>query len=241
MTPNADIEVSARPTRALEKAAVYALAAGVHAFTVSLWVFGGLLLFLGLTKPLLLLPGLSLLGLAWAGLPRVQRPPARLSPVDESPELWRTVNRVADAVGASAPYGLVIDASFDARTRRVGWRQRTILSLGLPLLSILDGDEFTALIAREFARASVEHDAEPIFVSTARSTLERWYDVLYREELWPENDANGSHTPRPGMPLPPRHDLKVISIRDELKRKSLAVNRELINEFRTTLHPSMPR
>jgi hypothetical protein len=129
---------------------------------------------------------------------------------DKSPELWRTVDRVADAVGASTPYGLVVDASFDARAWRFGWRQRTSLSLGLPLLSVLEGDEFVALIARELARMSVEDHAERLFVSMARSTLDRWHDLLDRGKLWPEKDADGGFTPRSGMTLPPRHDLTFI-------------------------------
>lgn len=209
-TPSPDIEVVARPVRAFDKVAIYALAAGVHTFTLSMWMFGALLLFWGISNPFMLLPGLGLLALAWAGLPRVEKRPDRLSPVVESPELGRTIDRIAEAVGTSAPYGFMIDASFDARAWRFGWRQRTVLSLGLPLLSILDSDEFTALIARELARTSVERHTESVVISLARSTLERWNELLYREKVWPESDADGSFIARPGMPLPPRHDLTFI-------------------------------
>jgi hypothetical protein len=104
----------------------------------------------------------------------------------------------------------MIDTSFDARAWRFGWRQRTILSLGLPLLSILDSDELTALITRELARTSIERHTDSAFISMARATLERWHELLSREKVWPESDADGSFTPRPGMPLPPRHDLMFI-------------------------------
>jgi hypothetical protein len=154
-----------------------------------------------------MLLGVSLLALAWVGLPHLGKPPrSLLSPV-EFPELHSTVDRVAQALGTRAPFGLVLDESFGAHVQRVGWRQRKILSLGFPLVSILDGDELIALIAHALAPSAINRLDKSTFVSMARSTLDRWHDLLYRERLWPETDEPALHTPRPGMPLPPRHDL----------------------------------
>jgi hypothetical protein len=201
------IEALSRPVDVSSKVAICALAFGVHAFTTSLWLIGGILLYAGLTAPPLMLLGFSFLALAWVGLPHLGKPPTNLLSPVEFPELHGTVDRVAQALGTQAPFGLVLDESFGAHVQRVGWRQRKILSLGFPLASILDGDELIALIAHGLAPSAINRLDKRAFVSTARSTLDRWHGLLYRERLWPETDEPALHTPRPGMPLPPRHDL----------------------------------
>lgn len=207
MTPPTKIETVARPVDLSHRVAVCALAFGVHAFTASLWLIGFVLLYASLTAPPLALLGLSLLALAWVGLPNLGKLPTSLSSPTEFPQLHRLVGRVSKALGTRVPSGLVLDESFGAHVSSVGWQQQKILSLGLPLTSILDSDELVALIAHSLAPTAGSRLEKSTFVSTARSTLDRWHDLLYRERLWPEGDEPAHHTPRPGMPLPPRHDL----------------------------------
>lgn len=166
-----------RLTRSLLGAVV--LASVVHLFTIVFFAGG---VYLIITQwPLLpvVTAGVLLVLIAIYMAPRPAKYPKRYAQETAFPALYEAVDTAADAVGARPPDMIVLDLQFNASYRRVGWRQRTVLTLGLPLLAIMDEREFVALIGHEMAHEVNGDATRGFFVGSAIDALARWYEVLY--------------------------------------------------------------
>lgn len=163
-------------TPSLALAAILAVA--VHAITLIL-ALGGLWLIVAHWFNLFaLLGGLLFLGMAWYLAPRPPAFPRHVLARDRYSALYGIADRVADALHAPRPDAIVVATRFNAGYGRSGWRRRHVITLGLPLLAILDDRQTVALIAHELAHA-VNHDtARTALVGSALGALGRWYFLL---------------------------------------------------------------
>jgi heat shock protein HtpX len=114
----------------------------------------------------------------------VPKAPGNVTPRDRLPTLYQAVDHVAQALGASTVDAVVIDWRFNASFRQVGWRRRKVLTLGLPLLAILNGEERVALIAHELAHAVNGDPNRSFFTGTAVTSLIEWYRLLRPYRIW---------------------------------------------------------
>ncbi|HEX3426496.1 MAG TPA: M48 family metallopeptidase [Acidimicrobiales bacterium] len=106
--------------------------------------------------------------------------PGRLSAVHDARfpsdlrALFELCQMVAVQLRSRPPAAIVIDGSFNASWRHVGWRRQPVLTLGVPLWAILDPGERVALLAHEFAHEKNGDATNGLFVATAVATLDRW-------------------------------------------------------------------
>jgi Zn-dependent protease with chaperone function len=92
-------------------------------------------------------------------IPRFSRlPDAGLLYPGDAPELFGLVHRLYDDAGGKPIDTIVVDTSYNAWSGRTGWRQRRAVGLGLPLVSVLEPQEFVALLSHEVGH-SVNGDA----------------------------------------------------------------------------------
>ncbi len=67
----------------------------------------------------------------------------------EAPQLHRLVREVADAAGTPVPDVICADLTINAGVGRLGWRQRSVLVIGIPLWVMLPRPARVALLAHE--------------------------------------------------------------------------------------------
>jgi Zn-dependent protease with chaperone function len=143
------------PTLTPSRLAAYAIASLVHLVTLASLGLG--LWFAVSTFPN---PGGILIGVLFAspGLlmaPRFGRLPkgAVATRREEMPELHAFCDDIAAALAVKPPHLIVVDDEFNASWSNIGWRRRRVLTLGLPLFTVLEPEERTALVAHELAHA----------------------------------------------------------------------------------------
>jgi hypothetical protein len=129
---------SLRPTITPSLALATLIASTVHLVSVTLVLLGIVMIAENwLIVPLVLI-GLLLLGAGAFLFPRKTPFPANTLPRGRFPAVYDVAGKVAQAVGADPPFAIVLTLSFNASYRRAGWRRRQVLTLGIPLLAMLD-------------------------------------------------------------------------------------------------------
>ncbi len=99
---------------------------------------------------------------------------------EHAPELFALVRKVTRKLGAPFPDHILLDTELNAaavqrpRLGIFGWHQNTLL-LGLPLLQLLDLDEFTSVIAHEFGHFSAQDGRFGNWIYRLRTT---WWHLL---------------------------------------------------------------
>jgi hypothetical protein len=119
----------------------------VHTVTLAFAVLGVYILITGWPYVLIMLAGALALGFAWVVRPRLAPFPKGVVSRTQFPALFGLIDRVAQALGARPPDGVVLSAEFNAAFGRAGLRQRRVLWIGVPLFSMLGAQERVALLA----------------------------------------------------------------------------------------------
>ena len=123
-------------------------------------------------------------GLAWLSFPRFGKWPDDVLSESDYPTLYGLADRVAAALGTEPVDGLVLTRSFRASMWRVTARGMRLVSVGLPLLAVLDEGERVALLAHEQAHQRNGDPARGLYVSAALCALSEWYGVIRPSFLW---------------------------------------------------------
>jgi Zn-dependent protease with chaperone function len=167
-------DVAPRPTPA--KIAAYAIALLVHGFTLLIVVTGIWLLFGDLVAKV---GGVILLALAFLLRPRLaKRPEHGLIPRSEAPELYGLADEISGALGTRSVKTIAVSPEFNASWQVVGIRRERTLTLGLPLLAVLDHEEQVALIAHELAHARNGDATRGLVVGSAVGALAELHNAL---------------------------------------------------------------
>ena len=153
-------------------------AMAVHLFTLLSALLGLYLLLFHLHNPIAVFFGLLCLLIFVFLAPRPSPYPKKVIDHGRRPALYQAVDEVAEALGAPPPDAILLSADFNASYRRAGWRRRHVLTLGLPLLTILDEQETAALIAHELAHAVNGDATRGFLIGSAAATLARWFYLL---------------------------------------------------------------
>jgi Zn-dependent protease with chaperone function len=169
--------------------AAYAIAGGVHLFTAALAIGGVVLGVLAFPNPAALVAALIMVGLAWLMRPRLGKVPDEgLVTRDEAPRLYALTDAIADALGVPGVHVIVIDHEFNASWMVAGARQRRVLTLGLPLLAMLDPQERVALIAHELAHDRNGDSTRGLVVGSAIHALSEFYGAIAPEDFGGESN-----------------------------------------------------
>src|SRR5207247_2018650 len=96
----------------------------------------------------------------------------------EAPRLYALVDRIAEALETKRVDAIFINRQFNASWSVVGIRRRSVLRLGLPLLSALTPQERVALIAHELGHGRNGDARRGFVVGSAVNGLEQLYVVL---------------------------------------------------------------
>jgi len=175
---------SLEPRLTPARAGAYAVAAIVHLLALAFLVGGVALIVLTFFNVFALVGGLVLVGLAILMRPRFRKAPDEgIVTRGDAPTLFRVAEDVAKALEVVPADTIVIDWNFNASWAIVGLRRQRILTLGLPLLAILDPEERVALIAHELAHARNGDSTCGLFVGSAVDGLAEFYYVVAPEDL----------------------------------------------------------
>lgn len=175
------------------RVALLVASAVLLAATITLaWL--GVQLLTAYLSPVTILPGLLLVCLAVLLRPRIGRlgDDNDVLSQDDSPALWHLVGQVADVLGAPRPHLLVVDERFNAAAGVYGIRRRRVLSIGLPLLAVLNPQERVALLAHELGHFVNGDPAQGLLTQPALRTFgelalvlraDRWHGVTATERV----------------------------------------------------------
>ncbi len=144
-------EISGSRSRRGYRIATIGYATVVFAVLAALAIGGALLAVLAFPNPFAIVIGVVMVGAAFVARPRPTPVPAGLIDRDRFPALFGLADRVADELHAHRVDGIRITNDFNASFGRYGWRGRRIISLGFPLITVLDGRQLVAVIAHEIA------------------------------------------------------------------------------------------
>ncbi|MEC0268864.1 M48 family metalloprotease [Paenibacillus anseongense] len=162
----------------------YLAASVVHLFSLFLFVSGILLVVFNVQNIIILIFGCILLVFAWATRPRFHKLNEKTLAREAFPALYRAMDDIAKAMGSDRVEGVVINEKFNASYREIGLGRKKIITLGLPLIQILDEKELTALIAHELAHGINGDQNRSYWVGAAFFTLTYWYSVIRPDRLW---------------------------------------------------------
>lgn len=169
---------SLEPRWTASKLAAFILAGIVHGLTL-LFAISGIALVVGnWPHPILVAIGLLCIATAWLLRPRVGKMPSPTARREDFPALYKAVDSVTGALGSHTVAAIVLTDAFNASFAQVGWRRRRVLSLGVPLFTVLSGEERIALLAHEVAHGVNGDPNRGFVVGTALNSLSTWQYLL---------------------------------------------------------------
>lgn len=99
------------------------------------------------------------------------------------PVLNEIVAQIAATVGVPAPTILVTEQHM-AAFARLGWRRRSVISIGYPLLTTLTKTEVVQLLTHEIAHTCDKAITRSLYVRIAYGALLRWENALRPQRFW---------------------------------------------------------
>ena len=98
---------------------------------------------------------------------------------DQAPQLFALLDRCAAALGAPVPARICFSPDFNAGTMRIGLlRPETGLLIGVPLWSILTGQERTALLGHELGHQINDDVIHGLWAHSAQRSLVEWVKLV---------------------------------------------------------------
>ena len=115
--------------------------------------------------------------------PRFNLPPDTFITQAEAPILFGIIEDLRLKLGASKIDYLVIDQKFNASMGYTGFQRKRVLTLGYPLLFVLDAQETVELISHELAHDVNRDPSRGYMQWYAFESLWRWYKVTHPVEI----------------------------------------------------------
>lgn len=130
--------------------------------------------------------------IAWITRPKPNRLPHLPLSREHYPNLYKVTDEISSVLNADKVYGIIIDEKFNASFSQIGWKQKKILRLGLPLLSVLNKDELVALISHEIAHGINGDLNRSLWVGSAIHTLSSWYQITKPDKIFDTRHSTGA-------------------------------------------------
>jgi len=124
---------------------------------------------------------LPLLLLGVLGLPRpvfVAKEHVVLKRGDHA-DLFRLLDDLSEKLGRARIHQIVIDTRWNASFWLSGLSMRRTLSIGLPMLSVLDSRAVHAVICHELAHANLSHPALDAWIQASLRSMDHWKTMVY--------------------------------------------------------------
>ena len=163
-----------------------ALAVPVHALSILVACAGAYALIATWFHPGATLIALLCFLIAWELRPRLGRGPNDVLPRVRFHDLYALVDQISRELGVRPVDGLVLSPWFEASTHRAGIRRQAFVTLGVPLVTILEPQERVSLIAHEVAHLANGDPRRAAILGTALDTLETWGFIL---QAFPTDDV----------------------------------------------------
>ncbi|TXK83965.1 M48 family metallopeptidase [Paenibacillus sp. N3.4] len=156
----------------------------IHLASLCIFVSGFYLIKSDFPNVLFIILGISLMVLAW--ITRLKPNKLRHPPLSREhyPNLYKFTDEISSTLNADKVYGIIIDEKFNASFSQIGWKQKKILRLGLPLLSVLNKQELVALISHEIAHGINGDLNKGLWVGSAIHTLSSWYQITKPDKIF---------------------------------------------------------
>lgn len=100
----------------------------------------------------------------------------------KAPALFGLLERCAGQLRAPVPDYVLLNGRFNAATRSLGLRRKKLLTLGVPLWTVLTGPERVALLGHELAHHVNRGITHGIWATTARRSLAEWAKLFNPRE-----------------------------------------------------------
>ena len=97
---------------------------------------------------------------------------------DDAPNLYALLDRCAAELGCAVPAKVFVDRRYNASTGRVLMRRTSFVVLGIPLWTVLSGQERIALLGHELGHQVNGDPAHGIWAGSARRSLFEWTKLL---------------------------------------------------------------
>ncbi len=175
---------SFQPQMTVSKGLAFAFATLIHSLTFFIAVAGILLIFRGFSSIFLIFAGLVLLGVAWVLRPRRNKMKGSFIPATELAELNNLMAKICNALNAPNPAGFQINSAFNAGYKQQGIPSKHFVLVGLPLWSVLTGQEKVALLAHEMAHSINGDSTRGFFIGSAIHSLSEYHYMLHPDQIW---------------------------------------------------------
>lgn len=152
----------------------------VHLLTLG-FILGGIILVLWTwPNPWGIAFGILSVLVGWSGRPRIPMLPKGVRQLNrqQAPTLFHLVDQVSTTLGMQSIAHLLVNERFNASFSQVGWRRAPVLTLGLPLVMILDAQELVALISHEIAHGVNGDLTRSLVVGSAVQSVCQYYWLL---------------------------------------------------------------
>jgi Zn-dependent protease with chaperone function len=170
-----------KPRWTPERIGAYAIALAFHLLTLALVVGGIAAIVVEFPNVVSILIGVTMLAVGLLVRPQFDK----LDPddgyrldADQAPALHELVAEVASALDREPPAEIRISAQWNASWHVVGFRRRRVLTLGMPLIAVLEPRERVALLAHEVGHDRNGDAREGLIVGTAVLGLDRLSALL---------------------------------------------------------------
>lgn len=169
-----------KPTFNIYTGLAFFFALLVHCGTLAFIILGIVLLSgrIPLLFSLHLLLGLLCLGVVWVIRPKFPKLPSSTVPRSQTPTIYAVVDKIADVMNAPKVDHVVFNDQYNASWTTCTWRQKRVLTIGLPLWSLLNHQERVAVIAHEIAHSINGDPGRGLFIGSAVNSLITWEWLL---------------------------------------------------------------
>ncbi|KRF43781.1 M48 family metalloprotease [Paenibacillus sp. Soil787] len=130
--------------------------------------------------------------IAWITRPKPNKLPHPPLAREHYPNLYKMTDEISSVLNADKVYGIIIDEKFNASFTQIGWKQKKILRLGLPLLFVLNKDELVALISHEIAHGITGDLNRGLWVGSAINTLSSWFQITNPDKIFDTQYRSGA-------------------------------------------------
>jgi heat shock protein HtpX len=172
------------PTLTASKVVGFIIAGFVHLITLLFFVLGVTCLVFGWPNWLMIGLALLLFLIAWQTRPRIVPMPTNIVPRTTCPALYQLLDDISTTLGGRPIAGIAIEPEFNAAFGLYGLTKKPIVTVGLPLFTILNSQERVAILAHEVAHGVNGDILRSSFVGSAVNTLIVWSDMLNPDQIW---------------------------------------------------------
>ena len=99
------------------------------------------------------------------------------------PTLFKIIDEICREAQIKPVDGVILSGNYNASITSIGWRQKRIMNIGLPLFHILTLDEKVSVLAHEIGHLKHGDTWRGWYIQTAQNSLATWYETLQPDTI----------------------------------------------------------